>query len=335
MKYLRENSHSRHSGMILSGIQSYAITDSVERFGSDSSGFQLRACPVVILNGDCRSGRRLRNDEDMCHLAIKKILLAFLAFLLCTTSDVHAGISIIGGLSREKVAQPGETYQGTIILGNNGTVLEEVKVFQSDYLFFADGSNRYDKPGTVPRSNGGWITLSPTRLTIAPQEQVLVDYTVKVPADPNLTGTYWSMVVIEPIPDAHSDGGAEKGKIKVGITQVIRYGIQVMTHIGDTGSYKVKILDKSFIQKEGKSILQIDIENIGERWLMPSVWAELYNEKGRQMGRFEGTQLRIYPGTSIRQQIDLTGVPKGQYKALIVIDNGDEHVFGAQYQLAF
>ncbi len=266
---------------------------------------------------------------------IKKILLAFLTLLLCVPLESEAGITVIGGLSRESNAQPGEEYQGTIVLGNNGTTPEEVKIFQTDYLFFADGSNRYDKPGTVPRSNAGWITFSPARMTILPKERAFVDYTVKVPAATDLTGTYWSMMIVEPIPKNHPESPSEEGKIKMGITQVIRYGIQLLTHIGDTGTRKIKISDKSLIEENGKRILQIDIENIGERWLMPSVWAELYNEKGRQMGRFEGTLSRIYPGTSVRQRIDLTGIPTGQYKTLVVVDNGDEYVFGAQYQLDF
>ncbi len=34
----------RHSGVFLAGIQGYAIACSVERFGSDSSGFRLKDC---------------------------------------------------------------------------------------------------------------------------------------------------------------------------------------------------------------------------------------------------------------------------------------------------
>ena len=265
---------------------------------------------------------------------IKKILLLLLGFVLWAGAESEAGISVIGALSRESVAQPGEEYQGTIILGNSGTTPEEVKVFQTDYLFFADGSNRYGEPGTVNRSNAGWITFSPARLTIPPKEQAFIDYTVKVPEDPDLTGTYWSMLMVEPIPETHPEAPTEEGRIKMGITQIVRYGIQLVTDIGDTGTRKIQILDKSLIEKDGKRILQIDIKNIGERWLRPSVWAELYTAEGSPIGRFEGVRLRIYPGTSVRQRIDLTGLSTGLYKALIVIDNLDDSVFGAQYQLA-
>ena len=51
--------------------------------------------------------------------------------------------------------------------------------------------------------------------------------------------------------------------------------------------------------------------------------------------RFETDRKRLYPGTSVRYSVDLTEVASGSYQALVVVDNGDEHVFGAQYGLEF
>jgi hypothetical protein len=46
-----------------------------------------------------------------------------------------------------------------------------------------------------------------------------------------------------------------------------------------------------------------------------------------------GERARVYPGTSVRRAIDLTDVPAGAYKALLVADAGDESVYGATYAL--
>ena len=53
------------------------------------------------------------------------------------------------------------------------------------------------------------------------------------------------------------------------------------------------------------------------------------------MGRFEAGRMGIYPGCSARFRIDLSGLPAGRYKAIVVADCGDENVFGAQYDLEF
>jgi len=107
----------------------------------------------------------------------------------------------------------------------------------------------------------------------------------------------------------------------------------MLTHIGDTGTRKIKFLDKKLFSQDGKTILQMDIENIGERWLTPTLWVELYDNQGTELGRFESGKRRIYPSCSVRYKVDLTDVPEGKYKALVVADNGDEYVFGAKYDL--
>lgn len=262
-------------------------------------------------------------------------LILFSLLLLLPVSS-EADLFIAGSLTHEREAKVGETYRGSIFIRNKGEGSQEVKVYQTDYLFFFDGRNIYGEPGKLKRSNAGWITFSPKWLTIPPNGVSQVNYTVKVPDDEILIGTYWSMLMVEEI--AKSSPGAtreEKGKVKLGIRQVIRYGIQMVTHINDTGVLKLKFLETKLLRMGERRILQVDIENIGERWLRPFLWAELYDEEGSYIGRFEGGRFRIYPGTSVRYRLDLSQVPQGEYKSLVVADGGGEDVFGATYTLKF
>lgn len=270
---------------------------------------------------------------------IISILFGFTFLLLLIPIGSEAGVSVIGGLTHERIVgnpEIGETYRGTILIRNTGEEPQEVKVYQTDYLFFFDGRNIYGEPGETPRSNADWITFSPKRLVIPPKETSQVNYTVKVPDDETLVGTYWSMIMVEGISkDSPEVIKPEEGKVKLGIRTVLRYGIQMVTHIGDTGARKLKFSNTKLLKDEEMRILQLDIENIGERWLRPFLWAELYDEKGSYIGRFEGGRLRTYPETSVRFKIDLSQVPKGEYKALVVADCGRDDVFGATYTLRF
>lgn len=242
----------------------------------------------------------------------------------------------MGGLTHERVAKVGETYRGVIFIRNSSEKLQEVKVYHTDYLFFFDGRSIYGEPGKDARSNANWISFRPKRLTIPPKETSGVNYTVNVPDDENLVGTYWSMLMVEGI-SKNSPGAIreEKGKVKLGIRQVTRYGIQMVTNIGDTGARRLKFLETKLLKEEERRILQVDMENIGERWLRPFLWAELYDEKGSYIGRFEGGGWRIYPGTSVRYRLDLSQAPKGEYKALVIADCGGEDVFGVTCTLKF
>lgn len=261
-------------------------------------------------------------------------IFGFVFFLVLVSAEVRASVSVVGELTREKTVECGENFEGSILLKNKASTFSQVKVYQTDYLFFADGKNIYGEAGSLSRSNAKWIKINPTRLDIPPGNTASVHYTVQVPKAKNLKGTYWSIIMIEEIPETSMESKrVKKNKVVLGIQTKIRYGVQMVTNISDTGASNIKILDKKLIREGRKKILQLDIENKGERWLSPFVWVELYNKGGKNVGRFEGNKVRIYPGCSVRHKIDLAGVPNAKYKALVIVDNGDGYVFGARYNL--
>jgi hypothetical protein len=256
--------------------------------------------------------------------------------LLCLLMPVPAesDITIVGGLTHERVATPGESYSGVVFIKNIGDEVREAKVYQTDYLFFCDGRSIYGEPGKLPRSNADWIDFSPKRLAVRPKETVPLNYTVHVVNAEGLKGTYWSTLMVECIPKSSPEvSGSTKPEGNFGIRQVFRYGIQMVTHIGDTGSGKLRFLETKLVKAEEKKTLQVDVENTGERMLRPFLWAELYDQTGSYIGRFEARKLRTYPGTSVRFSVDLSPVPEGTYKALVVADCGGDAVFGATYTL--
>lgn len=263
-----------------------------------------------------------------------KIRIIVFALFFCSLIPVTKAQISVGNLTHEKAAKVGETYQGVISIKNSAKKPKEVKVYQTDYLFFFDGRNVYGEPGKASRSNADWITFRPKRLTIPPEETSLVHYTVKVPEDETLVGTYWSMLMVECISENSPEAGkSEEEEVTLSIKEVIRYGIQMVTHIGNTGTGELKFLKTELLKGAERRILQIDIENIGKRWVAPFLWVELYNEEGSYIDKFESKRKHIYPGTSVRYSLDLSRVAKGEYKALVVADGGGNDVFGTEYTL--
>ncbi|MGH2566987.1 MAG: hypothetical protein ACRDGA_01510, partial [Bacteroidota bacterium] len=141
-----------------------------------------------------------------------------------------------------------------------------------------------------------------------------------------------SMLMVEGIPTGSPESSAKRNQM--GILQTIRYGIQIATTIANSGARKIRFVDRKLVTNEkGERILQVDIENTGDLLMRPEMYVELFDERGTSLGKFRGASYRIYPGTSVRQSIDLTAIPKGSYKALVVVDAGGDDVFGAQYTL--
>src|SRR5205807_6789964 len=115
-------------------------------------------------------------------------------------SRVTSQIAVVGSTVEERVAAPGELYTGTIVVRNTSRQDQPVRIYQTDYLFFADGTSHFDDPGTTPHSNAKWITPTVRSLLVPPASEMTVTYTVKVPSSDSLVGTYWSAVMVEGAP---------------------------------------------------------------------------------------------------------------------------------------
>ena len=266
---------------------------------------------------------------------MKRLLtsLFFTALAFCSGANASASIAVVGSLSRSAKVEPGVTFDGVILLKNTDKVAGEARVFRTDYLFQADGSNTYGEPGSHARSNANWITVNAARVKLAPGETVPVRYKGKAPSDPSLRGSYWSMIMIEPMSGANELPSSDKDKVTVGLKTKIRMGVQIVTEVGRGAASKLQIDSKAVDKCDGKRSFFLDLNNTGERMLIPAVTVELFDRSGASIGRFEGGRVRIYPTCSARSRIDLTDVPPGRYNAMVLLDAGGDQVMGAQYDL--
>ncbi|MBM3293484.1 MAG: hypothetical protein FJY82_03050 [Candidatus Aminicenantes bacterium] len=269
-------------------------------------------------------------------MRFKNFRLILIGLLVLGPPAVRAQVGVLNGMTHEKECKPGETVERIILLRNNGPAPETVRLYQTDYAFNHLGQSSYDAPGKNDRSNASWITFSPNQLTIPGLTNSEVRFRVKIPERTDLVGTYWSVIMVESVPRAApTKDVASKDRVKFGVTQTMRYAVQVVTNIGTAGARKLKFINVELVQEEDRKLLQADVENVGELWLRPVSYVELYTEKGEPAGKFEGERLRIYPGTSVRFTFDMSRVKDGTYRALIVLDNQDSSVYGAQYTLNF
>ncbi|PIQ61910.1 MAG: hypothetical protein COV99_08170 [Bacteroidetes bacterium CG12_big_fil_rev_8_21_14_0_65_60_17] len=266
-----------------------------------------------------------------------RLVLPTLLLALCGTSVAEAQISVRSQLSHDQVAEPGTTYHGTISVRNDSNVMEEIRIYQTDYSFHFDGSNFFGAPGALARSNARWIDLGLSSTSVPPLQTVSIPYAVHVPDSDTLSGSWWSMIMVEGIPvdSPESRTNADSTKAEFGIRQITRYGIQVATHITGTGSSLLNIMESTLVKNEqGHAQLDVSIVNNGNRLAQPDIWIELYDAMGNPVGKRDGFKNRIYPGTSVKQKIVLGSLPQGEYKALVIMDAGMNEVFGAEYTLA-
>jgi len=257
------------------------------------------------------------------------------AIVVAAPTAARAQIAVLSSTVEEKTAAPGEKYSGTIVISNQSAQPQVARIYQTDYRFASDGTAHYDDAGTSPRSNARWITPQASRVVVPPNSQVAVPYAVAVPLGDSLRGTYWSMIMVEgaPVePGAPSAGG----KPAVAIGAVMRYAVQLATHIRDTGSRTVQFAQAGAAKAPGgAAALDLDVTDTGERGFRPVLWVEVYDAQGTLRAKAKQSRGLLYPGTSLHQHFDLGTLPAGTYKAVVFADTGADAVFATQYTVNY
>jgi hypothetical protein len=259
--------------------------------------------------------------------------LAF-ALLVVLATRAAAQIAVVGSTVEERVSAPGESYLGTIVVRNLTRQDQPVRIYQTDYLFFADGTSHFDDPGTTPHSNAKWITPTVRSLLIPPASEMTVTYTVKIPQNDSLVGTYWSTIMVEGAPT--EAGRSSGGRPQVGVGAVMRYAVQVATHIRTSGSRKVNFANSRFLTNpDSTQSFELEVQNVGERAYRPALWIEVYDEQGSLKANARQERGLLYPGTSLKQTFALGKLPHGTYRAIVFADSGEDAVFASQFTLKF
>jgi len=260
---------------------------------------------------------------------IKPTLL--LLIFLCQFSFLRAGIVVLNGLSHTYKVENGKVYLGKIALENNGKQTQSVKFFLQDFTYQSDGTIHYSVPDTHVRTNSGWIRINTNLVSLKAKEKTEIFYEITVPDKILDPGSYWSVIMVEPVEEIKPDENTHG----VSITSVIRYAVQVITDI-NTGKAKPELRFEGVkMEKEnGKRFLNVAIANKGNLYCKPTVTVEIYNKaNGQKTGTFSSLPMGLLPQTSKSFPIDLEKIPAANYNAVLIATDEDENAFALNVEL--
>jgi hypothetical protein len=165
---------------------------------------------------------------------------------------------------------------------------------------------------------------SPSIITIPPNSTFDLPYTINVPSDNNLSGTYWSLYLIQPIPSEKTPGG---------MNVLVQYGVQIITHVGEKAQPELKILNKAISMEEGQKWLDIDGLNTGPILAFPGMSVQLFDSNEKKIRDYEGHKDRLLPNCSNRYRFDISSIDPGSYKAFIFFAANENCVYGSLYDI--
>ena len=251
------------------------------------------------------------------------IILGALLYTFCANADGR--LNLLDTFHHTHYAGKGAEISGVISMANTGDEVLKVKVYLQDFSMRLRKEPLFTDPGLLERSNAGWIHLPYTYFEIPPFTRFPIPYTLNVPKDPGLQGSYWSVIMIESAEDAFATSfdGTSMQVAK-------RFAYQTIVRVGDQGIYRLNILGQKIeVLKETKWLV-FDVENSGTLTIRAQPFIELIDGGGKLCGSFSCSRQMMHPLCSSQFYIDLSSVPLGNYQARVVFKQNEDTVLTSE-----
>jgi hypothetical protein len=215
------------------------------------------------------------------------------------------------------------------VLNNEADPLE-IQISLADWDRDINGENRFYPPGTLPRSATSWLTASPLRFDLAPNEQKEIRFSIKIPQE--VIGTHWAALMVEAAP--------KQVQPHQGTTVIVRrrFGVKILETPPGTGTKdgRITLLDVRGLNPPN---IFVGFENRGTVHT-PEVKGriEIRDERGAVIEKLDVESFPTLPGA--KRQLKVTSARKkgdlflpGRYLMLAILDYGGESLAGGQFVL--
>ncbi len=249
--------------------------------------------------------------------------------LLLVINSLLGGVAVLNGLAHEFNVTPGSTYKGRIELQNASEGAQVVTLYQTNLSTLFTGETFYTDSIENHRSNMSWVKVSNLNTTIESEETRSIEFEITVPSTEDLTGTYWSIIMVEPRDPIH----VQKDESGYNIQSKVRYAIQIICNIGGTGTTDLKFIN--ILQKihDNQHSLEVYIENTGQVLVKPTLSLELFTSEGNSLPIIRSEKQRLFPNSSKKYILDIAGIKPGTYQGVLIADCETEDSFGQHFTL--
>jgi hypothetical protein len=248
---------------------------------------------------------------------MKKSLL-FL-FLILSFQASNAGVVILNGLTHIHQSASGQLITGVIRMKNTDATEQRVIIYFNDLLQECGKGTVLSADITHKNSIKNWLTTNVNEHVFKANEEYELIYTINVPNDVEIDGSYWGVLMVEvekPIKEDELEYGVK-------LESKIRYGIQIIADINDRKPSELDFYDIKIEEPDGNKLINVVLKNLGTFYVEPTLVLEVFNDQGEQQKKEEVKFKKVYPNSCKAFTLDISNLPKGAYTAVLIADYGE------------
>lgn len=228
---------------------------------------------------------------------------------------------------------PGSSQTQQVMLKNKSN-FEQSYVFNlSDWLIDQNGEVKYFEPGTTARSCTDWITVSPSLVTLQPNETARINVTMLVPNDNN--STKWAVLFINSAVEQTGPKAVDK-EMKLGVQLALRIAVNIIQSPASNTLYKGTIEGLAeTVGEDNSRTYSSRVINLGDKLLNCKVYFLISNLETAQEITSEPIEFTLLPDVSKDVKYTLEEpLEKGNYSVAAILDYGyNEELEGVQLEI--
>ncbi|EYB69200.1 hypothetical protein DEIPH_ctg011orf0192 [Deinococcus phoenicis] len=248
-------------------------------------------------------------------------LLPLLLTLLPVTAAAQATVGV-DPVARLFTATPGQTITQVLNIYNPNAATQKLRIvaYLTDMNISEVGETEFPPAGTLKESSAAWTTFTPAEIQLGGHETQQVRYTIQVPADAK-PGTHWAMLMFEG-QDPAAIPGKTLASFRLRVAHTMYVNVQPVRAEGSiTGIFDA-------LPKTETDLYQIAVQyaNTGNAATGVQGRVELRDARGDLAATLPLELTVALPGRTVLLKSSWAGpVPKGQYSALVILNNGNKN----------
>lgn len=221
--------------------------------------------------------------------------------------------------------KPGTTIQKAIKIRNESKEVQYLESLSEDFIVDRDGKTPIPVNETVSDrfSLAKWMTVSPTKFMIRPNETQVLDVLIQVPANA-LPGGHYAMVMHQPAANGEIGSGSSDTKGSTAISQRVGTLIYVTVEGDIHEEAFVRDLHVPAFVENGPVTASFKVENRSDVHIRPQTSIEVTDMFGRLIDTVKVDEKNIFPFSSRDMSAQTTHYwGLGRYTLRVVAPYGD------------